>query len=218
HNSIIPCLSILLKIDFRDMGISAGEIYLPSTLAYGDNVINAIRSGQKCLIKLHGTANQAESIILTEDTFNNTYKHENTALINIVDYLWNRAALLFLGCGLKKDYLIEHLNTLANSSKTNWHYAILPYPEKDEVKKRKRQLLKLKIRPIWYQSGKYEQIYMILQAIIGSDGSKGTDEYKNKTIKEDIIKQTSKFAVTNNGNVGTQKTINIGSLNGKIIL
>lgn len=119
---------------------------------------------------------------------------------------------------VKKDYLIEHLNTLANSSKTNWHYAILPYPEKNEVKKRKRQLLRLKIRPIWYQSGKHEQIYMILKAIIGSDGSNRTDEYKNKKIKEDFIKQTSKFTVTNNGNVGTQKTINIESLNGKIIL
>lgn len=200
------------------MEISAEKVYLPSTLVCGDNVINAIRSVQKCLIKLHGTAKQAELIILAENTFNNTYKRENTVLINIIDYLWNRAALLFLGCGLKKDYLIEHLNTLANSSKTNWHYAILPYPEKYEVKKRKRQLLSLKIRPIWYEPGKYEQIYIILQAIIGHDGSKGTVEGKNRTIKEDIIKEASKFTVTNNGNVGTQKTINIASLNGKIIL
>ena len=113
----------------KNTGISADSIYLPSNLINSGDAIEAIRTGKGGLIKLHGTWNKAESVILTETDFNRAYCKENTALTTTVDYLWNSSVLLFLGCGLKKDYLVDRMSHLAGKGKQNWHYAVLAYPK-----------------------------------------------------------------------------------------
>lgn len=113
---------------------------------------------------MHGAWDKLESIILTKSTFDCAYHKENTALTETVDYLWNSSVLLSLGCGLKKDYLIDRIRQLASVGKHNWHYAILAYPEAN-VKKFKRNLTQLKIRPIWFENGRFDQIQVILKMI-----------------------------------------------------
>ena len=86
----------------------------------------------------------------------------------MIQELWNSHTLLFLGCGLKKDYLINHLIKLANSETNHWHYAIVELPKGVEaIRLRRRELTQLKIRPIWYEKGKHEQIIKILKMITG---------------------------------------------------
>lgn len=148
------------------MNISSDHIYLPSNIINSGDVNDAIRSRNKCLIKLHGTSSSIESIIFTEKSFLDVYQKEKSALKSIIDYIWTDSVLLFIGCGLKSDYLIEHLKTIANNQKTNWHYAILPYPGKSKIKQRRRDLAHLKIRPIWYEYNRYDQIQTILRAIL----------------------------------------------------
>lgn len=148
----------------ENIKIPADSIYLPSNLIKSGDAIEAIRTGKGGLIKLHGTWDKLESIILTKSEFDCAYNKENTALMETVDYLWNSSVLLFLGCGLKKDYLIERICQLASAKKQNWHYAILAYPEVD-AKKVKRELVRLKIRPIWFENGKFDQIQVILKMI-----------------------------------------------------
>lgn len=160
------------------MGISSDKIYLPSNMTYANDVENAIRNREKCVIKLHGTADRVDSIILTKDAFFNAYKSDNTVLKNVVEYFWRGTVLLFLGCGLKNDYLIEHFRRLAGPSKSNWHYAILPYPDENDLLKFRRDLASLKIKPIWYENGKYKQINTILEMIANFDISYNTVEYK----------------------------------------
>ena len=86
----------------QNIKIPAENIYLPSNLQKSGDVVEAIRTDRGGLIKLHGTWDKPESIILTEADFENAYSSENTALIETVDYLWNFSVFLFLGCGLKK--------------------------------------------------------------------------------------------------------------------
>lgn len=148
----------------KNAKISDNSIYLPSNLMKSGDVINAIRTGKGGLIKLHGTWDKLESIILTESDFDSSYCKANTVLTRTIDYLWNSSVLLFLGCGLKKDYLVDRICQLASAEKQNWHYAILAYPEAD-AKKFKRDLMKLKIRPIWFENGKFDQIQVILRMI-----------------------------------------------------
>lgn len=140
------------------------SIYMPSNLIKSGDVIEAIRTDKGSLIKLHGTWDKLESIILTKSEFDRAYHKGNTALTETLDYLWNSSVLLFLGCGLKKDYLIDRIRQLASAGKQNWHYAILAYPEAD-VKKIKRDLAQLKIRPIWFENGEFDQIQVILKMI-----------------------------------------------------
>lgn len=207
------------------------KIFLPSNLQHCNDIVDNIRCREKCIIKLHGSANQSESIILTGKTFKAMYKQENTTVKELIDYLWSNSVLLFLGCGLKSDYLIKHFHILASSKKANWHYAILPYPNETEIIKRRRELASLKIRPIWYEKGKYEQIFTILRLIIQNHslqnafedvkkrGKKPDDAEINKSTvmqKEKNLPETS--LNINNGNIGTQNLLNIKYLNGNIKL
>lgn len=145
-------------------GIPIDSIYTPSNLIKPGDAIEAIRTDKGSLIKLHGTWNKLESIILTKSEFDCAYHKENTALTETLDYLWNSSVLLFLGCGLKKDYLIDRIRQLASVGRQNWHYAILAYPETN-VKSFKRNLAQLKIRPIWFENGKFDQVQVILEMI-----------------------------------------------------
>lgn len=196
----------------KNIGAPSEKIYLPSNLLHCSDIVDKIRREESCIIKLHGTADRPDSIILTGKTFEAMYKQENTALRELIDYLWNKSVLLFLGCGLKNDYLVEHLKVLASTKKTNWHYAILPYPNEADIIKRRRELATLKIRPIWYEKGKYEQILIILSLITGNFDIQGRSE----TIGE---KGSSESAlIINNGTVETQTMFNIKYLKGNINL
>ncbi len=150
------------------------NVYLPSNLITPGDTAEAIRSGKGGLIKLHGTWDKPESIILTKTEFDYAYSKENTAITRTVDYLWNSSVLLFLGCGLKKDYLIERMLQLSGTGKRNWHYAVLAYPKAD-IKKVKRDLAQLKIRPIWFENGKFDQIQVILKMLVGADDPEPDD-------------------------------------------
>ncbi len=194
------------------IGFSADKVYLPSNLIYCNDIVDKIRYGENCVVKLHGTANQPSSIIFTGKTFEAMYKQKNTALQKLLDYLWNKSVLLFLGCGLKRDYLVEHLQSLASKNKTNWHYAILPYPNEEEIVKRRRELAALKIRPIWYEKGKYEQVFIILSLITGDyDFQEPSETAGQKSSAESAL-------IVNNGKVGTQTMFNINNLKGNINL
>ena len=148
----------------ENIEISADSIYLPSNLIKSGDAIEALRTRKGSLIKLHGTWDKLESIILTKSEFDSAYRKENTALTETLDYLWNSSVLLFLGCGLKRDYLIDRIRQLASVGKQNWHYAILAYPVSG-IKKIRRDLAQLKIRPIWFENGRFDQILVILKMI-----------------------------------------------------
>jgi len=154
--------------------IPVDSIYLPSTLIMPGDTTEAIRTGKGGLIKLHGTWDKPESIILTKAEFDKAYSTKNTAITETIDYLWNSSVLLFLGCGLKKDYLIDKMFHLSGSGKQNWHYAILAHPNTD-IKKVRRDLIQLKIRPIWFEDGKFDQIQVILKIIASADNPEPDD-------------------------------------------
>ena len=183
------------------MEIPADKIFLPSNLKKPGNVLETIRHGEKCVIKLHGTYNDPNSIILTKTSFKNAYNYSDKALISVIQELWNSHTLLFLGCGLKKDYLINHLIKLANSEVEHWHYAIVEYPEEGNVNNRIRELTQLKIRPIWYENGKHEQVLEILKMITDvydPSDTKPTSMFKQNIIDaNDIVRDEFAFMQSN---------------------
>lgn len=178
--------------------IPTNNIYMPSNLTRSGDVIDAIRSGIGSLIKLHGSWDKLESIILTESKFDQAYCKTNTALTETVDYLWNASVLLFLGCGLKKDYLIDRILHLAETGRQHWHYALLAYPKSD-VKRVKRDLTQLKIRPIWFEDGEFSQIQVILKMITSADDPELDDTEDERTdispLKSDVLYSTDRLKV-----------------------
>ena len=77
-------------------------------------------------------------------------------------------------------------------------------------RKLQRGLVALKIRPIWYEKGKYEQIPAILNLITGNhDFYDSLESNEQKGSNESITN-------INNGNIGSQTVINIKYSNGNI--
>ncbi|MBP5406185.1 SIR2 family protein [bacterium] len=146
------------------------KIFTPSTMTETDSITERIASRNPILIKLHGTYDQYDSIILTKDDFNKKYKKES-ALYKTLKCLWNYSNILFMGCGLNdNDYLIDKMKELAKKKYNHWHYAILPYPKKADA--RFSRLVNMGINPIWYEldkdneQDKHHKIIDILRDIL----------------------------------------------------
>lgn len=141
------------------------EVFLPNRLRDIDEIQDAIRTGKTCLIKLHGTYDNAHSIVLTKSQYDNYYS-EGANIIETLSLLLPRKPLLFMGCSLSKDYLYDAIEEKAKSN-NYWNYAILMQPQssKDLIKKTSIELLKLKIRPIWFPNNEYDSIYSILDLL-----------------------------------------------------
>ena len=81
-----------------NLAFDAKSILLPSNLQSAADVVDSFRTKKDLLIKLHGSYEDLESIILTETDFNNSYNNSNTALVKTVEYIWNSSVFLFMGC------------------------------------------------------------------------------------------------------------------------
>lgn len=139
------------------------NVLLPNSC---DNVLELERTGKPFILKLHGSINELNSIILTETQYKKHYASPDGDISQIIKYFWSTKTLLFLGCGLQKDYLVERMYALANKKVKSWHYAILERPETlQEARAREIQLIRLKILPIWYPSGQHEAVYTILSML-----------------------------------------------------
>ena len=182
--------------------IEFDKIFYPSNQKYSQDINASIdENNKKLLIKLHGTCSKPETIVFTQDEFSNVYSDNSNgkAVVDVLEHIWKRAAppLLFMGCGLEADELINKMIKMAGGDETDyfWHYAILEYPnyeDSNKLKNRLNDLYKMHIRPIWFQPKKYEQILVILKMILekNEDSSKKESE-KSVYAANTNSKQTS---------------------------
>lgn len=85
--------------------------------------------------------------------------------------LWQHETLLFLGCSLEKDYLVERMLQLSGENRRIHHYAVVEWPQLPErQQEREGELLRLKIRPIWYPQGDHSCVYTILSMLAEGKG------------------------------------------------
>ena len=103
--------------------------------------------------------------MLTKTQYDKYYSDES----NIIDTLYSllpRSPLLFMGCSLSKDYLYDAIEKKARTS-DYWNYAILTQPQSSKalINKCNHELVKLKIRPIWFPMNEYDSIITILELL-----------------------------------------------------
>ena len=85
--------------------------------------------------------------------------------------MWQHETLLFLGCSLEKDYLVERMLQLSGENRRIHHYAVVEWPQLPErQQEREGELLRLKIRPIWYPQGDHSCVYTILSMLAEGKG------------------------------------------------
>ena len=151
----------------------AGEkVILPTTLQSAGEFEELERRGQPFLLKLHGTYDNPDSIVLAQWQYEKHYpQDENAVNPAVLRRLWQHETLLFLGCSLEKDYLVERMLQLSGENRRIHHYAVVEWPQLPErQQEREGELLRLKIRPIWYPQGDHSCVCTILSMLAEGKG------------------------------------------------
>jgi hypothetical protein len=136
------------------------------------NFFQRMVRGDRCLLKLHGDAENDATHILTKSQYTNAYGDPfdfRKPLPKALRQIYISQSLLFLGCSLDQDWTLELFKRAKQQDEYQIpsHYAILPEPVDLKAKQQKsRTLLELNIQPIWYPEGKHEFVEKFLQLVV----------------------------------------------------
>jgi len=136
------------------------------------NFFQRMVRGDRCLLKLHGDAENDVTHILTKVQYTNAYGDPfdfRKPLPKALRQIYISQSLLFLGCSLDQDWTLELLKKAKAQDEYQIpsHYAILPAPVDPQVKQQKAtSLLELNIQPIWYPDGNHEFVEKLLQLVV----------------------------------------------------
>jgi hypothetical protein len=127
----------------------------------GNKFVPKLIKGDRCILKLHGDAEDHETYVFTEQQYRKAYGSPlnfRRPLPRALRQIFLSHSLLFLGCSLEQDRTLELFQKVVNKREFEIpdHFAILPEPDSVNAKNQKTtRLLPLKIRPIWYPSNKH---------------------------------------------------------------
>lgn len=128
--------------------------------------------GDRCLLKLHGDADDPATHILTHAQYAGAYGEPfdfHKSLPKALRQVFVSQSLLFLGCSLDQDWTLELFEKARQTDEYAIpnHYAILAAPVDAGVKQQKaRRLLSLNIQPLWYPAGEHEFVEGYLQLLV----------------------------------------------------
>lgn len=133
--------------------------YMHGTQA-GNNFVQRLLRGERCILKLHGDAGQANTHVFTQAQYLAAYGGAGAApyafqnqLPRALRQIFISHSLLFLGCSLEQDKTLELFKFVVDEAAFEIpdHFALLSEPASPQDKARKEdRLLQLKIRPLWY--------------------------------------------------------------------
>jgi hypothetical protein len=128
--------------------------------------------GDRCLLKLHGDADNPATHILTQAQYAQSYGKPfdcHKPLPKALRQIFVSQSLLFLGCSLEQDWtleLFEQAKQVDEYALPN-HYAILPAPADVQAKQAKAtRLLTLNIQPLWYPVDRHDFVDKYIQLIV----------------------------------------------------
>lgn len=128
--------------------------------------------GDRCLLKLHGDADNPATHILTQAQYADAYGYPfdfHKPLPKALRQIFVSQSLLFLGCSLDNDWTLELFDQAraADEYVIPNHYVILPAPVDARAKQKKEtRLLTLNIQPLWYPADQHEFVGKYLQLIV----------------------------------------------------
>ncbi len=152
-------------------------VYRGSDHEFGDRVIRGpvqftqdrqdlVRGGVKTLLKIHGCVTRPSEVVFTSDQYDRFYhKDNNSPNAAFLALLFQAHPVLFLGCSLTNDRLMQLLTEIARTNDLP-HFALLPRPEDDRrLAEDGQRLANVGIRPIWYPTGQHQWVLHVLEAL-----------------------------------------------------
>jgi len=148
----------------------------------GHNFFQKLIRNERCILKLHGDAGHDKTYIFTMQKYDEVYGNPicfKKQLPRALRQIFISHSLLFVGCSLEQDRTLELFQSVVveESFEIPDHFALLNAPT-DSLQKRdkERRLLKMKIRPIWYDAPNHdhallEKILALLLAVANREVS-----------------------------------------------
>ena len=148
------------------------------------------------LVKLHGSINDPEHMILIEESYNNAYgkdpKNPNGRLTipKTLKLIVEHQSVLFLGCSLGKDRTCSVLKKFIGAK----GFALVELPEntgnEDEYKtvlnERRKHLSEMNFQVIWYPHGQHEAVEVLINQLAKDMGiGDPSDPDKSTAVKPD---------------------------------
>lgn len=153
----------IIKECFEECDASFDEYILGTDV---EDISRYLSQGKNCLIKIHGKATSRKDRILTTPEYSSHYGSEG-CLTECIKQISTSQSLLFLGCSLSVDRTIQVMHKLTEkfNSKYPRHYAFLKKPKKNIIK-RKKELAKANIFPIFYECEDDKAICALLEKLM----------------------------------------------------
>lgn len=129
--------------------------YMHGTQA-GNNFVQRLLRGERCILKLHGDAGQPNTHVFTQAQYQAAYGEPlafQNQLPRALRQIFISHSLLFLGCSLEQDKTLDLFKSVVDEAAFEIpdHFALLNEPATPQERARKEaRLLQLKIRPLWY--------------------------------------------------------------------
>jgi SIR2-like domain len=158
-----------LEKTFESSGVKF-EHYMHGTQEH--NFFTRMVRGDRCILKLHGDAENDATHILTKAQYEAAYGDPfdfRKPLPKALRQIFVTQSLLFLGCSLDQDWTMELFRRAKEDDgyQIPNHYAILPEPADQGVKRTKEtSLLALNIQPLWYPDGEHAVVEQVLALIV----------------------------------------------------
>ena len=161
------------------------EVLCPHTEYHLPQADRALQSAAPILFKLHGSVADPEHMVFTKEAYDTVYpcSQQSTPLSETLSSIFHSRPVLFLGCSLDTDRVVQVLNACCEHRS---YFALVELPKETENKAnpwepllvnadgaeneayRQRRLFMSKhhIQCIWYPCGQYDALDWLLQALL----------------------------------------------------
>ncbi len=137
--------------------------------AQDHNFFGRLLRGDRCILKLHGDAENRATHILTLEQYDQAYGQPfdfSKPLPRALRQIYLSQSLLFLGCALEQDLTMELFTAAmdAGGFEVPAHYAVLPKPaDEATLRQKEARLVRLNIQPLWYPTGEHAAVQQLLE-------------------------------------------------------
>lgn len=161
------------------------EVLCPHTKYHLPQADRALQTAAPILFKLHGSVSDREHMVFTKEAYDTVYpcSQQPTPLSKTLSSIFRSRPVLFLGCSLGTDRVVQVLNAFCEH---RTYFALVELPKEtenkanpwepllvnadgaeNEVYRQRRQFMsKHHIQCIWYPCGQYDALDWFLQALL----------------------------------------------------
>ena len=132
------------------------------------NFFTRLVRGQRCLLKLHGDADDPQTYVFTRSQYESAYQspiNYQLPLPKALRQIYISNSLLFLGCSLDQDLTLDLFERvkLLRDYEIPHHFAFVEIPDSAQKKiDKEADLLDINIQPIWYPAGRHDYVERLL--------------------------------------------------------